>query len=141
MGTQSMGNENYKELGSVTKWMIPAENVGTVTAEMPVLHAYELMTKQELSSLPVTENGRLLGTITRQTTAGYVPQSNQAMAQTTLNEVMTTDPLTLPPETAVQEAAKLMLAEEIDTIPIVDEANILLGIIRLEDILYIITRA
>ena len=141
MNTQSVKSKSYVELGSVTKWMIPAQNVGTVDADMPLLHAYELMTKQDLSSLPVTENGRLQGIIKQDTLARYLPQPNPAMLQPILNDVMTTDPLTLLPETAVQEAAKLMLAKEIDTIPVVDEDNILLGIIRLEDILHIITRA
>lgn len=141
MNTQSVKSTNYEELGSVAKWMIPAEDMGHVKADMPLLHAYELMTKEQVGTLPVVENGRLQGIITLETVAQYVPQPNQAMLKTTLNDIMETDPFMLSPETAVQEAAKLMLSKEMDAVPIVDEKDMLLGIIRLEDILHIITRA
>jgi predicted transcriptional regulator len=141
MNTHPLSNKKSLESESIGKKIIPADKAGHVQTDMPLLHAYELMTKQQMQTLPVTENGRLRGVITLETVAQYVPQPNQAMLQTTLNDVMETNPITLSPETTVHKAAKVMLAEEIDMIPVVDKEDRWLGIIRLEDILQIMMRS
>ena len=52
----------------------------------------------------------------------------------TVAEVMTTDPITVSPETPVWQVAETMLEQKIGGLPVVDDQNNLLGIITESDI-------
>lgn len=49
-------------------------------------------------------------------------------------EVMRTDPLTVEPDTAIEEAARILLDNEISSLPVVD-AGALVGIVTTKDLL------
>lgn len=139
-------------LDTVEKWMLQAENVVSVEPEMPLPHVREIMQKQQLDNLPVIKNGRLAGIITRETIDRYLPthtpetmldirQINQAMMQTAVNDIMNQTPPTITPQTPVKEAAELMLAEKINALPVINQAGMFLGIIRLPNILHMIAQS
>lgn len=139
------------DFGSVEKWMLPADSVVSVAPETPLLHALEMMTKQQLPALPVTENGRLLGLITLETAENYLStpsqtapsdgQIRQTNGQTAVGDIMETNPTTVSPTVSVKKAAKTMLAAERDDILVVDQDERWLGMLRLEDILHMVARS
>lgn len=89
---------------------------------MPLLHAHEIMVKKGLSSLPVTENGRLLGVVFPKTISPYLPDTSsqttgvaslsQAAQHATLGDVIKDEPLSVGVQTTIQEAAQLMLSKD-----------------------------
>jgi CBS domain-containing protein len=52
----------------------------------------------------------------------------------TVADVMSVDPRTVSPQTVVREAAKIMLGEDIGSVPVVDQDGMLVGIITDRDI-------
>lgn len=57
------------------------------------------------------------------------------MAEMTVREVMTPDPVTVTPETPVGQAAALMLERRINGLPVVDDSGALVGIICQSDLI------
>lgn len=55
---------------------------------------------------------------------------------TKVSELMSTDVLTVGPETKISEVAKLLLEKKINGLPVVDKDNKLIGIICQSDIVY-----
>ncbi len=58
----------------------------------------------------------------------------EKIAATTVEEAMTPDPITITPETSVEDIATLMVRKNIHTLPVVDGTR-LVGIVGKEDIL------
>jgi CBS domain-containing protein len=57
------------------------------------------------------------------------------MAEMTVQEVMTPDPVTVTPATPVGQAAALMLERRINGLPVVDDSGALVGIICQSDLI------
>lgn len=66
--------------------------------------------------------------------SGKVEREVQKMAATTAADAMTPDPVTVHPETGVEDVATLMVNRNFHTLPVVDEEK-LVGIIGKEDLL------
>lgn len=64
-----------------------------------------------------------------------VEKALQRMAATTVRDAMTRDPVTVRPETDIEELAALMVDKNFHTLPVLDQMGKLVGIIGKEDIL------
>ena len=53
-----------------------------------------------------------------------------------IKDIMTPDPVTVRPETGVQEVAKLLVEKNISAVPVVDGKGKLLGIVREEGVIF-----
>jgi CBS domain-containing protein len=94
--------------------------------------AAELMWRQQTGSLLVSEGGRLAGIITerdilRAVALGADPE------RSTVDEAMTTELFTVPPDMPLHEAAREMAARWIRHLPVVQDGE-LLGVISMRDI-------
>lgn len=151
LNIQSKEKAMPMDYGFVEKWMLPADSVVSISPDMPLLNVHAMMTKQELPVLPVTENGRLLGVITLETAENYLPtpiqtapsdgQVKQTIGQTAVSDIMDPNPTTISPALSVKKAAKTMLVEQIDEILVVADDDTWLGILRLDDILQMVSRS
>ena len=132
-----MGEYNWMKVVDVmTKnplVMTPAETVG---------QADELMVENRIRQLPVVDDGALLGIITDRDVRSFLAQSalvepeERARAlKTKVRDIMTAEPLTLSPEDDLREAVELLIEEKIGGIPVVDEAEGLVGIVTYVDVL------
>ncbi|HEY7714011.1 MAG TPA: CBS domain-containing protein [Candidatus Binatia bacterium] len=113
-----------------------------VTPEETVGQADELMTENRIRQLPVVEGAALLGIVTDRDIRSFL--SNSLLADSDareralnrpVRELMTTEPLTLSPDDELQDAVELLIEEKIGGIPVVDEAEGLVGIVTYVDIL------
>ncbi len=110
----------------------PAETIG---------QADELMTENRIRQLPVAEGSALLGIITDRDIRSYLadslldPDARAKALRTRVSELMTSEPLTLAPDDDLQDAVELLIDEKIGGIPVVDEAEGLVGIVTYVDIL------
>jgi acetoin utilization protein AcuB len=113
-----------------------------VTPSETIAHADELMTANKIRQLPVANERELVGIITDRDIRSFLsdsllspPEAREKALRTRIAEVMTTDPLTLSPDDNLQEAVELLINEKIGGIPVVDEAEGIVGIVTYVDVL------
>lgn len=113
--------------------MTPSETVG---------QADELMAENRIRQLPVVDGSTLVGIITDRDIRSFldagsllVPDARAKALATEIKEVMSTDPLTLSPDDDLQEALELLIDEKIGGIPVMDQAEGLVGIVTYVDVL------
>jgi CBS domain-containing protein len=113
--------------------MTPAETIG---------QADELMTENRIRQLPVVAEGALLGIITDRDIRSFLaqsalvePEERAKVLGTNVREIMTAEPLTLAPDDDLREAIELLIEEKIGGIPVVDQAEGLVGIVTYVDVL------
>ncbi|MEX0806935.1 MAG: CBS domain-containing protein [Candidatus Binatia bacterium] len=113
--------------------MTPAETIG---------QADELMAENKIRQLPVVDGGALLGIITDRDIRSFLagpsfldPEERAKALKTGVRDIMTAEPLTLAPDDDLREAVELLIEEKIGGIPVVDEAEGLVGIVTYVDVL------
>jgi acetoin utilization protein AcuB len=114
--------------------------VAPQTALAQVLHA---LNRKGVRHVPVVEGGRLLGIISdRDIKSALALSLGPAGADhyRTAGHIMTPDPITIAPMFPVEEAARIMLANRISALPVVDGTR-LVGIVTETDLLRLLSRA
>ena len=94
--------------------------------------AAERMWRQQTGSLLICEQGRITGIITERDLLRAVALGADP-GTSTVDEAMTTEVLTVPPDMALHEAAREMAARCIRHLPVVQDGE-LLGVISMRDI-------
>jgi acetoin utilization protein AcuB len=125
-------------------------SVVTVRQDTPVLDARQLMVRERIRHLVVTdEKGELLGIITdrdirlnlpSQATSLSVWELNHLLSRLTVGSVMTAAVITVGPDREAAAAAQLMLDHKIGALPVVADTR-LVGIITETDMLRAFVRA
>jgi IMP dehydrogenase len=102
----------------------------TLTPDRPVRDAEELMARYHVSGVPITdEGGKLVGILTNRDLR-FQEDWDQP-----IGEVMTRDRLvTVPPNTTMEDAKKLLHKHRIEKLPIVDDDGNLQGLLTIKDI-------
>ena len=114
----------------VSEWMV-ADPV-TVTPQMEVREAIRLMRRHSIRHLPVVEKGKLVGLVTSSQLRELILPS---MVETIhLREVMIQEPVTIGPDTHIDQAARIIYENKIGGLPVV-EGRRLVGIITVSDML------
>ncbi len=114
----------------------------TISRSTPILEALEKMKKLKVRQLPVTDKGRLVGLVTERELLTVTPspattlsifEMNYLLSKMVVSEVMLKDPITVSPDTTIEEAALIMRENKIGSL-LVLEADELVGIITQTDI-------
>ncbi len=115
----------------------------TVRRETPVLEARDLMAREKIRHLLVTDAGReLAGIVTdrdirlnlpSRATSLSVWEINHLLTKLTVGQVMTCSVITIGPDRSARDGAQLMLDRKIGALPVVDDGH-LIGIITETDI-------
>jgi acetoin utilization protein AcuB len=115
----------------------------TVRRETPVLEARDLMAKERIRHLLVTDaGGALVGIVTdrdirlnlpSQATSLSVWEINHLFTKLTIGQVMTRSVITIGPDRPARDGAQLMLDHTIGALPVLDDGH-LVGIITETDI-------
>ena len=87
----------------VKNWMVT--EVITASPENTVEDAIQLMRRLSIRHLPVIENGKLVGLVTESNLRAYLSSEK---LQFPLREIMILNPITVDPETSIDEAAKII---------------------------------
>ena len=131
----------------------------TVSPETEIVQATKLLLENRINGVPVLdETGRLVGILCQSDLIaqqqklpipsfftlldGLIPLISEKqldkqvrkIAAVTVAEAMTPNPVTVQPDTNIEEVAALMVDRNFHTIPVVDEGE-LVGIVGKEDIL------
>ena len=124
----------------VREWMTSAPVVATPGTTLP--DALILMKRNNIRRLPVCQNDRLIGIVTRGDLRGAQPSEatslsifelNYLIGRVTLDQIMTRNPVTVTPNTTIGAAARLMLRRKISGLPVMEDGR-LVGIITESDI-------
>ncbi len=116
----------------------------TVTPATPIRDAANLMFRNKVSGLPVVnEDGMLVGIITeadflRLEVARHEAEDPQPVE--TVDEVMSPRVLTIGPSHSITDAARTMVVNDVNRLPVVDDAGRLLGIVSRLDVVAVFTR-
>lgn len=126
----------------VKDWM--TADVITITPETTLTDAAALMREKAIRRLPiVTGDGKLVGILSQTDVMAAKPSDattldiweiNYLLSRLKVEKVMTPRPFTVRPESTLKEAAQLMYAHKIGGIPVVDDHNVVVGIITESDI-------
>ena len=116
--------EGVKKVKRAERFII--EDVISIPPEETVDYALFLMEKNGIDGLPVIEDGRVVGVISKKDIA--VKQGKL------VREVMTGEPITVSENVTAEEALNLMFEHRIDRLPVVDEDGKLVGIITMSDL-------
>ena len=128
------------------KWMkivdIMTKDPLTVTPAETIGQADDLMNTNRIRQLPVVKGKDLVGIVTDRDIRSFLsgsllesPETRERALASAVQEIMTTDPITVSPDDDLQEAVELMIDEKIGGIPVVDEAEGLVGIVTYVDVL------
>lgn len=138
---------------------IMTKDVITVSPDMEIISAAGLLIEHHINGVPVVEkDGKIVGIlcqsdlIAQQKTLpipslftfldGYIPFNSlkkmekniQKIAALSVADAMTANPVTVSPETDIEQIATLMVDKNYHSLPVVDD-GILVGIIGKEDVL------
>ncbi|MGD9631128.1 MAG: CBS domain-containing protein [Pyrinomonadaceae bacterium] len=112
---------------------IMTRDVKTATGEMTLRDAAAMMRDGDMGSVPVVEDGRLVGILTdRDIVVRAIAEGKDPT--TPIAEAMTTEIFSVRPEDFVFEAIRLMGDKQVRRIPVVGQAGELAGIIAIADI-------
>jgi acetoin utilization protein AcuB len=113
--------------------LTPAETVG---------QADEVMTQNKFRQIPIVRKKELVGIITDRDVRSFLsgsllsnPADRDRAINTPVQEIMTTDPITVSPDDDLQEILELLIEEKVGGVPVVDDAEGLVGIVTYVDLL------
>ncbi|MBK6735460.1 MAG: CBS domain-containing protein [bacterium] len=124
----------------VADWM--TRQVITADPQESVLHAMHVMRDRGIKHLPVVKDGKLVGVISDRDIKAYCPSKataldvyeiNYLLSKASVREAMGARLLTIAPDAPVEDAALMMLDENVGCLPVV-AGETLAGIISDRDI-------
>ena len=115
---------------------IAKNHVLSLAPQASVREAACVMTRANCGSVLIMEPpDRLLGIVTERDLMNRVLAKAADPEKTTVREVMTPNPICVPPETAVSDAVLTMLERGFRHLPIVAPGNRILGVFSIRDAL------
>ena len=132
-----MGNYNWMKVVDVM-----TRDPLTVTPSETVGQAEELMATNRIRQLPVVKDRELVGIITDRDIRSFLsgslfsaPEEREEALHSKIADVMTAEPLTLSPDDELLTAVEVLIDEKVGGVPVVDEAEGLVGIVTYVDLL------
>lgn len=123
-----------------------AKKVIMIDPDSSILTARELMKENRIRHLPVVEkDNHLVGIITDRDIRSAMPsivlhdysskEEREKLARIKVKEIMTKNPITVLPTYTIQDVLLLIQKSRVGALPVVDEKNIVKGIIGVRDML------
>jgi CBS domain-containing protein len=151
------GSVHEAEAGVMHVEQLMSREVVTVTRETTLKEVAALLTKHRISGVPVCDNGQVVGVVSEQdilwkelglrTGHGLLERffdhaygNDERITAATAGEAMTSPAVTVPPNAYVVRAAKLMIDNHINRLPVVSEGK-LVGIVTRADLVRAFTRS
>ncbi len=125
----------------VGNWM--AKDVISVDVNDSMQDAARLIRKHKIKRLPVMENGKLVGIVTDRdlkrasasdVTTLEIHELLFLISEIKISDIMTKNPITIPLDYTIDEAAQILLEHKLSGAPVVDDDGQVAGIITQTDI-------
>lgn len=120
---------------------IMSSPVITISSTTPVLEAAKLMKEKRIERLPVVDDGKLQGIVTKDRVLRASPSMATSLslheihylfAKLTVKEIMQRDPVTVTPEMTVENAVRLAQEKRVGCLPVVEDGRVV-GILTTND--------
>lgn len=105
----------------------------TVNPDTPMADAVNTMAERDIGSLVVMEFGELTGMLTFREVMNTLRLNNGSIGTDTVRKHMDDHPITITPDTEVNEVRRLMLEKHTRYVPVMD-AKTLLGVMSFYDV-------
>ena len=122
-------------------------NVVFISSETKITEAKNIMMENKFSKLPVVDYGKLVGIVTKNDLLKAEPslattldmfEIGYLLSKLTVKKVMMTNVITVSPDEVVEEAARIMVDNEISCLPVVKD-DAIIGIITESDLFNLFT--
>jgi len=108
-------------------------SVFSVGPTVTVFQAIEEMCNRNIGGLLIVENEKLTGIFTERDYARKLILKGKSSKDTLISELMTANPITVSPETTIEECMRIMSQKKIRHLPVVDHEK-LVGVISIGDV-------
>ena len=105
----------------------------SIGKSVSVVEAAQLMREQDIGSLPITDDERLVGMITDRDITTRVVAEGAGLATTSVGDVYSQDLISVGPDKELEEALRLMARHQVRRLPVVENGR-LVGIVAQADI-------
>ena len=110
----------------------------SISPSLCVYNALEIMVENNVSSLMVVDDEKLIGIFTERDYARKVILKGKSSKDTAIGDIMTSEVITVTPDTTIDECMQLMTGKFIRHLPVVENDK-LVGIVSIGDVVkYII---
>lgn len=106
-----------------------------ISPETSIIEACTLMEQNNVGSLVVEKNGKLCGIVTDRDIALRVVGVKRDPDQTTVQDIMTPDPIRISVDKDLHHLTAMMHAYHVRRVPIVNGFDTTLGIVTLDDLI------
>jgi CBS domain-containing protein len=111
-----------------------------INADEPVSHARKLMLRYRIGTLPVLNEGKMVGIVTKSDIGNRLAQAEPLWRRRPIDQIpikllMTETVITIYPEASITQATTLMLENGIHNVPVVKNGNIV-GIVTRTDLMH-----
>ncbi|MFA7562821.1 MAG: CBS domain-containing protein [Methanoculleus sp.] len=109
----------------------------TSMPDAPIHRVYNLIVTSGFIAFPVVQKKEPIGIISRRDLlrAGNLRISVKNQADTTVERVMTTPPISVAPDDPITTASRLMVEHDVSMLPVIDGRKQLVGVIDRHDVL------
>jgi CBS domain-containing protein len=109
------------------------ENPHSIGHSASVVEAARLMRAQDIGSLPITDEEKLVGMITDRDITTRVVAEGADATRTSVEDVYSRDLISVEPDRGLEEALQLMARHQVRRLPVVENGR-LVGIVAQADI-------
>ncbi len=125
---------------------IMSSPVYIIKTDEPVSHARKLMLRHRIGTLPVLNEGKMVGIVTKSDISNRLSQAEPLWKRRPIDQIpikmlMTETVITIYPEASITQAATLMLENGIHNVPVVKNGNIVGILTRTDFMRYIAENA
>ena len=108
-------------------------SVFSIAPDAPVLEAIKYMAEHRIGALLVMRGERLLGVVSERDYARKVILQGRSSAQTAVSDIMSSEPLTVGPDTDVLDCMRLCTDSRVRHLPVVQD-GVVIGVISTGDL-------
>lgn len=116
---------------------IMSKNVSTATKDRSLQDVAKLLRDYDIGILPIVEEStnKLVGLVTDRDIVVRAVADGKSVTETSVGDIMTTELFTAKPDDFAFEAVRTMGDKQVRRIPIVNDENILQGIVSMADVI------
>lgn len=120
-----------------------SKKVFTIDVDDSMSHAIGLLKEHKVRMLPVMKKGKLVGVVSdtdikrasaSDATTLDTHELLYLISKVKIKDIMSKDPVTVPPDYTVEETAELLMRDKISGVPVVDKGGEVVGMITRDDL-------
>jgi CBS domain-containing protein len=108
-------------------------NIFSIAPDAPVLEAIKHMAEHRIGALLVMRGDELVGVVSERDYARKVILQGRSSAQTAVSDIMSSEPLTVGPDTDVFDCMRLCTDSRVRHLPVIDGSKVI-GVISIGDL-------